>query len=92
MMAPMTDPFDRSFRDRTLAGETLFGLFLDLGSAASAEVCGAVGYDWLLVDLEHGAGSEAHEEQHRGRIGAVTTLDRGALGGLRVRFDLPYHE
>ena len=59
MVAPMTDPFDRSFRDRTLAGETLLGLFLDLGSAASAEVCGAVGYDWLLVDLEHGAGSEA---------------------------------
>ena len=66
MVAPMTDPFDRSFRDRTLAGETLFGLFLDLGSAASAEVCGAVGYDWLLVDLEHGAGSEAaHAGQFR---------------------------
>ena len=55
----MNDPFDRSFRDRTLAGETLFGIFLDLGSAASAELCGTLGYDWLLVDLEHGAGSEA---------------------------------
>jgi hypothetical protein len=32
----MRDPFDRSFRDRVLAGEALFGLFLDLGSAASA--------------------------------------------------------
>ena len=53
------DPFDRSFRDRTLAGETLFGLFLDLGSTASAELAGAVGYDWLLVDLEHGAATEA---------------------------------
>jgi 4-hydroxy-2-oxoheptanedioate aldolase len=50
----MNDPFDRSFRDRTLAGEALFGLFLDLGTAASAELCGAAGYDWLLVDLEHG--------------------------------------
>ena len=55
----MNDPFDRSFRDRTLAGETLFGLFLDLGSEATAELCGAAGYDWLLVDLEHGAGTEA---------------------------------
>jgi 2-dehydro-3-deoxyglucarate aldolase/4-hydroxy-2-oxoheptanedioate aldolase len=55
----MNDPFDRSFRDRVLAGETLFGLFLDLGSAPSAELCGSLGYDWLLVDLEHGSGSEA---------------------------------
>src|SRR5215208_4219704 len=51
----MNDPFDRSFRDRTLAGETLFGLFMDLASPASAELCAAAGYDWLLVDLEHGA-------------------------------------
>jgi 4-hydroxy-2-oxoheptanedioate aldolase len=55
----MNDPFDRSFRDRVLAGDTLIGMFLDLGSAASAEIAGAVGYDWLLVDLEHGAGTEA---------------------------------
>jgi 4-hydroxy-2-oxoheptanedioate aldolase len=55
----MRDPFDRSFRDRTLAGETLLGLFLDLGSPASAELCAAAGYDWILVDLEHGAATEA---------------------------------
>ena len=55
----MNDPFDRSFRDRTLAGETLFGLFLDLASPASAELCASLGYDWLLVDLEHGASTEA---------------------------------
>jgi 2-dehydro-3-deoxyglucarate aldolase/4-hydroxy-2-oxoheptanedioate aldolase len=54
----MNDPFDRSFRDRALAGEQLFGLFLDLASPASAELCSAVGYDWLLVDLEHGASTE----------------------------------
>ena len=57
--AAMNDPFDRSFRDRTLAGETLIGLFLDLGSPAAAEVCAAAAYDWLLVDLEHGAATEA---------------------------------
>jgi 2-dehydro-3-deoxyglucarate aldolase/4-hydroxy-2-oxoheptanedioate aldolase len=55
----MTDPFDRTFRDRTLAGEVLYGLFLDLASPASAELCAAAGYDWLLVDLEHGAATEA---------------------------------
>jgi 2-dehydro-3-deoxyglucarate aldolase/4-hydroxy-2-oxoheptanedioate aldolase len=55
----MNDPFDRSFRDRVLAGETLFGLWLDLSSPASAELCALAGYDWLMIDLEHGAGTEA---------------------------------
>lgn len=48
-----------SFRSRVLGGETVFGLFLDLSSPASAELCGRAGYDWLLVDLEHGSGTEA---------------------------------
>jgi 4-hydroxy-2-oxoheptanedioate aldolase len=55
----MNDPFDRSFRDRVLRGETLFGLWLDLSSPASAELCALAGYDWLMIDLEHGAGTEA---------------------------------
>jgi len=55
MPAESTD----QFRRRVLGGETLFGLFLDLSSPASAELSGRAGYDWLLVDLEHGAGTEA---------------------------------
>lgn len=50
---------EQSFRSRVLGGETLFGLFLDLSSPVSAELCGRAGYDWLLIDLEHGAGTEA---------------------------------
>ena len=50
---------DRTFRERVLAGETLFGLFLDLNSPIAAEICARAGYDWLLVDLEHGAATEA---------------------------------
>jgi 2-dehydro-3-deoxyglucarate aldolase/4-hydroxy-2-oxoheptanedioate aldolase len=49
---------DRTFRARVLADETLFGLFLDLGSPLSAEICARAGYDWLVIDLEHGAGTE----------------------------------
>ncbi|HEV7809260.1 MAG TPA: aldolase/citrate lyase family protein [Candidatus Limnocylindrales bacterium] len=83
----MNDPFDRSFRDRTLAGETLFGIFLDLGSAASAELCGTLGYDWLLVDLEHGAGSEADlmgQFQAMAAAGGSTPLVR-PQSGERIR-------
>jgi 4-hydroxy-2-oxoheptanedioate aldolase len=46
-------------RARTLAGETLFGTFLNLGSIQAAEVCARAGLDWVLVDLEHGSGTEA---------------------------------
>src|SRR3954449_3492208 len=44
---------------RLAAGETLFGSFLTLGSPLAAEAMGLAGFDWLLVDLEHGGGHEA---------------------------------
>jgi 2-keto-3-deoxy-L-rhamnonate aldolase RhmA len=44
---------------RLAAGETLFGTFLTLGSPFAAESLGLAGFDWLLVDLEHGGGDES---------------------------------
>ena len=38
---------------------TLVGTFLSLGSPLAAEICGGAGFDWVLIDLEHGSGSEA---------------------------------
>jgi 2-dehydro-3-deoxyglucarate aldolase/4-hydroxy-2-oxoheptanedioate aldolase len=46
-------------RQRVLGGETLFGAFAGLGSAPAAELTGRVGFDWVIVDLEHGFGAEA---------------------------------
>ncbi|MGA3325887.1 MAG: aldolase/citrate lyase family protein [Terriglobia bacterium] len=46
------------FRQRLAKGEALLGCFLSLGSAQTAEVMAAAGYDWGLIDLEHGAGDE----------------------------------
>jgi len=60
-----------TLRARVLAGETLFGLFLDLGSPFSAEICARAGYDWLVVDLEHGAGTEA------GLVGLLQSVEVG---------------
>lgn len=45
-------------RERLRAGDTLIGTFLNLGSPLAAEICGRAGFDWALVDLEHGSGSE----------------------------------
>ena len=52
-------PAGPELRRRVLAGEPIVGTFLNLGSAAVAEVCGRAGFDWLLIDLEHGVGTEA---------------------------------
>lgn len=46
-------------RRRIHAGETLFGTFLGLASPIAAEICARAGFDWVIVDLEHGSGSEA---------------------------------
>lgn len=42
-----------------LSKELCTGTFLNLGSAAAVEVAASIGFDWLLIDLEHGNGSLA---------------------------------
>lgn len=49
---------DTGLRARVLRGEVLLGTFLNLGAPLAAEACAMAGYDWLVVDLEHGAGGE----------------------------------
>ncbi len=46
------------FRKRVLAREWLAGGWLNLGSPVSTEVAGNLGFDWLLLDHEHGPGGE----------------------------------
>ncbi|MFO1539500.1 MAG: HpcH/HpaI aldolase family protein [Chloroflexota bacterium] len=50
---------DADFRRRLLAGEILNGTFLSLGAPIAAELASRAGFDWVLVDLEHGAVGEA---------------------------------
>jgi 2-dehydro-3-deoxyglucarate aldolase/4-hydroxy-2-oxoheptanedioate aldolase len=50
--------FVTSFKQRVRNGDVNLGTFLNLGSPLVAEVCALSGFDWLLVDLEHGAGGE----------------------------------
>ena len=63
------DPLDHGrLRRRVMAGEPTLGVFVGAASAVTGEVCAAAGADWLLLDLEHGAGGE---EQVRGLIPAA---------------------
>ena len=43
-------------RQRVLSGEILAGTFLNLGSHMTVEIAGRAGFDWLLIDMEHGTG------------------------------------
>lgn len=46
----------KNFKERIKAGETVHGCWINLGSLVAAEIVGAAGFDWILIDLEHGAG------------------------------------
>jgi 4-hydroxy-2-oxoheptanedioate aldolase len=69
MTAPAMSPLDSGrLRRRVGAGELTVGTFVGTASPVVAEVCAAAGVDWLLLDLEHGAGGE---EQVRAVIPAA---------------------
>ncbi len=46
------------FRQRVLAREYVCGTFLNLGSPITVEIAGLAGFDWLLIDHEHGPGGQ----------------------------------
>ena len=49
----------KHLKQRILAGETLHGCWANMGSNVSAEIIARAGFDWILIDLEHGAGNDA---------------------------------
>jgi len=48
----------KNIKKRIKQGEAVNGCWLNLGNALSAEIVGTAGFDWLLIDMEHGAGNE----------------------------------
>lgn len=42
------------FKRRLLKGEAQYGLWLGMSQTISAEICAGAGFDWLLIDAEHG--------------------------------------
>ena len=58
---------------RLAAGETLYGAFAGLGSPVATELMARAGFDWLIIDLEHGAGTESDLLANLHAIGATPT-------------------
>lgn len=44
-----------NLKSRIRSGEAVYGTWINLGSPVSAEIVGQAGFDWVLIDLEHGA-------------------------------------
>ncbi|KAK7308694.1 hypothetical protein VNO77_42317 [Canavalia gladiata] len=53
---PSTAVSSRNLKHRLRNGETLYGLFLLSFSPTLAEIAGLAGYDFVVVDMEHGHG------------------------------------
>ena len=67
MPAPMN-----SFKTRLKKGETQIGLWLGLGDPSVAELCSGTGFDWLLIDGEHGPNGLRDTLSQLRAIGAQT--------------------
>lgn len=48
----------KNLKERIQSGEAVHGCWINLGSLVSAEIIGRAGFDWVLIDLEHGAGNQ----------------------------------
>ena len=75
----------RFLRKRVLAGEVLSGTFCNIGSAITTEIAGRAGFDWLLLDLEHGAGDQS-ELMHQ--LQAAGAADTPAI--VRIAWNEPW--
>lgn len=42
------------FKQRLLAGDKQYGLWLGMAQPITTEICAGAGFDWLLMDAEHG--------------------------------------
>src|ERR1700733_4847892 len=71
---------ENALRRRLAAGETVLGSWLSLPDALAAEAMAHVGWDWLLVDMEHSPAAlhEAAAMLTAGRTTDVATFVRPA--------------
>jgi 4-hydroxy-2-oxoheptanedioate aldolase len=63
-------------RGRVLDGEPTIGAFVTLGTPMAAELLARSGFDWLIVDLEHG---HATETELLSQLHAIELTDTAAL-------------
>ena len=68
--------FDGSVRRKLEAGDTVFGSFFKFDSPAIAELFGLSGFDFLIIDAEHGCYT------HAGIENIIRTCERVGMGSV----------
>src|SRR5688572_3811615 len=48
----------KNLKEKIQRGEAVHGCWINLGSNVSAEIVARAGFDWVLIDLEHGSGND----------------------------------
>jgi 4-hydroxy-2-oxoheptanedioate aldolase len=74
----------KNLKKRLQRDETLLGCWLNLGSSVTAEIVGLAGFDWVLIDLEHGSGTDkdllfqlqALEHTHAASLVRIESFER----------------
>lgn len=61
-------------RKRLVNGENAFGTWCNLGSPLTVEIAGLAGFDWVLLDQEHGPGDTWNLLHQLHALGAFNTL------------------
>ena len=83
----MSRPDPNAFRKRLLAGEVLLGTFIKFPTGHSTEIIGSVGFDFVVIDEEHGPFDRGSTDQALmgaragGIAGFVRVPDTGRLLG-----------
>ena len=67
-----------SLKARLEAGESVYGAWVGSGSPGNAELLGHIGFDFLVLDQEHGAGELSRCRGHAARGGIVGHALHGA--------------
>lgn len=71
-----------------LSGDIVYGCWINMGSLVSTEIVGRAGFDWVLIDLEHGAGDDTvmyHQLQILENTGVTCLVRTDELSPNRVK-------
>ena len=49
---------ETTIKERLKNNEAVHGCWISMGSTVTSEIIGSAGFDWVIIDLEHGVGSE----------------------------------
>jgi 2-keto-3-deoxy-L-rhamnonate aldolase RhmA len=71
--APAPAPGIVDLHARLRAGETLYGSFAMIGAPIATELLARAGFDWVIVDLEHGGATEGDLLANLHAIGGTST-------------------